>query len=160
MAIRGTTSAWTGWVIFASIMMMIVGVINILQGLVGILTPSRTVVVENQLYVVNTFGWALIVLIFGAVLVCVGLGLLTGKPWARFTAIAVIALHAISQIGWIAAYPVWSLAMLALDVVVLFALTARWPEAEARMGDQYAPPAARAGNHDTDAWDRARTPTV
>lgn len=160
MATRGTTTAWTGWVIFAALMMIIVGVINILQGLVGLFTPTRTVVVAGQLYVLNIFGWALIVLIFGAVLVCVGLGAWTGRSWARYSAIVVVALHAITQIGWIAAYPVWSLLMLALDVVVLYALTVRWPVRGRSRAEEYAPPEARAGFRDREAWDRAHFPTA
>lgn len=160
MATRGTSAAWTGWVIFAALMMIIIGVINILQGLVGLFTPTRTVVVEDRLYVFNTNGWALTVLIFGALLACVGLGVMTGRSWARWAAIVVVALHAISQIGWLAAYPVWSLLMLALDVVVLYALTARWREVEQLTDKEYAPPAARAGSHDSGAFDRTRTPTA
>lgn len=160
MATRGTTTAWTGWVIFAAPLTMIIGVIDILQGLVGLSAPTRTVVVQDRLYVFNTNGWALTVLIFGAVLVRVGVGASTGRSWARYTAIVIVALHAISQIGWLAAYPVWSLLMLALDVVVLYALTARWQDVGQLTGNQYAPPASRAGNHDSsEAWDRARTPT-
>ena len=156
MATRSYPTAWTGWVIFAALMMLIIGVINILQGLAGLILPSRTVVVQDRLYVVNTNGWALTVLIFGAVLVCVGAGVLTARAWARYTAIVIVGLHAIVQIGWLAAYPIWSLLMIALDVVVLYALTARWPDMKSVAGEDYAPPAARSARHDT--WERTPTP--
>ncbi|HEX3588622.1 MAG TPA: hypothetical protein VHV74_03245 [Pseudonocardiaceae bacterium] len=156
MATRGTSTAWTGWVIFSALMMLIIGVINILQGLAGLILPARSVVVQDRLYVVNSNGWALTVLIFGAVLVCVGLGVMTARSWARYTAIVIVGLHAISQIGWLAAYPIWSLLMLALDVVVLYALTARWPDMNSVMGGDYSAPAARTAEHDT--WEKTPTP--
>ena len=54
------------------------------------------------------------------------MGLLAGMTWARIVGIIVVGLHAIAQVAWIGAYPIWSLLMIALDTLVLFALTARW----------------------------------
>jgi hypothetical protein len=137
-----------GWVIFAALMMMVIGVVNVLQGIIALVYPTRTVVTQNQLYVVNLNGWAWTLLIFGVVLVCVGVGLMTAKSWARWSAMILVGVHAIVQVAWLGAYPVWALLMLALDVVVLYALAARWPDMGA-MSDEFAPPTARSGEHDS-----------
>jgi hypothetical protein len=144
--------AWSGWIIFAATLMLIVGVINVIEGVLGLVYRQRTIVVQNNLYVVNLTGWALTLIVFGGVLVLVGVGLLSGRSWARWTGLVIVALHAIVQVGWLAAYPLWSLLMLALDVVVLYALAARWPDSR-RSGD-YVPP-ARGSQERT--WDRAST---
>jgi len=84
-----------GWVIFAALMMMVIGVVNVLQGIIALVSPGRTVVAQDRLYVVNLNGWGLTLLIFGAVLVCVGLGLMTAKSWARWSAMATCAAIAV-----------------------------------------------------------------
>lgn len=148
MADRRRSPVWLGWVIFAALMMMIIGVVNVLQGIIALVYPNRTVVVQDRLYVVNLNGWALTLLIFGAVLVCVGAGLLTARSWARWSAMVLVGLHAVVQIAWLGAYPVWALLMLALDVVVLYALAAHWPDM-GTMNEEYRPPTARSGAHDS-----------
>jgi hypothetical protein len=148
MASRSNSAVWMGWVIFAALMMMVIGVVNVLQGIIALVSPGRTVVAQDRLYVVNLNGWGLTLLIFGAVLVCVGLGLMTAKSWARWSAMILVGLHAVIQIAWLGAYPLWALLMIALDVVVLYALAAHWPDMGA-MSDEYAPPTARTGEHDT-----------
>jgi hypothetical protein len=119
-------TAWTGWVIFASTMLIMLGAFNFIGGLVAIFDDERLAIVANRLVAVDVTGWGWTVLIFGALLVLVGFGLLTAQGWARITAIVLVGLHAVVQITWLSAYPVWSLLMIALDVVVLFALTAKW----------------------------------
>lgn len=139
------SSAWSGWVVFSSIMLMIIGVVNVLEGIIALIYRNRTVVVSNQLYVVNVTGWGLTLIVFGGVLVFVGTGLLTMRTWARVTAIVLVAIHAIIQIGWLSAYPLWSLLMLALDVVVLYALTAKWSEARSTRTGEFTPSPTDAG---------------
>ena len=75
-------------------------------------------------------GWGWITPLWGALLVFVALGLLSGASWARWLAIVGVALNAIQQIMFMAnypqAYPLWNILIVALNIVVLFALTARW----------------------------------
>ncbi|QUQ68712.1 DUF7144 family membrane protein [Kutzneria sp. CA-103260] len=116
-----------GWVVFASVLLIVTGAVNVVEGLVALGRRGRVVVVEDRLYLVDTvITWGLVLLVFGAVLVAVGVGLLTLSEWARLLAIVIVGLHAISQVFWIGAYPVWAVLMIALDTVLLFGLTARW----------------------------------
>jgi len=154
MTSTGDSRTWSGWVFFAAVLMMIIGVINVIEGVVALIYRERTVVVQDRLYVVNLTGWALTLIVFGGVLAVVGVGLLTGRTWARWTAIVIVALHAIVQVGWLDAYPLWSLLMLALDVVVLYALAAHWSDMR-RASGEYVPP-ARSGEERRE-WDRAHT---
>ena len=74
-------------------------------------------------------------LIWGVLLVLAGLGLLSGQGWARWFTIVVVALNFIAQLGFLgnSQYPLWTITALALNVIVLYALTARWSESEAEI---------------------------
>ena len=77
---------------------------------------------------VTAWGWA--TLIWGALLVLAGVGLLGGASWARWLAIVGVGVNAVEQTAFLAnypnAYPLWNILIIALDVLVLYALTARW----------------------------------
>ena len=122
-------AAWFGWVMFAAVMLAMLGLFNIFEGLVALLVHNTTFVNNNNLVVVNLTGWGILLLIFGAVLIVAGVGLIARNNVARIAAIVVIGLHALAQIGALGAYPIWSLLMIALDVVILFALTVHWSDA-------------------------------
>ena len=142
MATRRRSSIWSGWIAFAATMMIVVGMLNVLEGIITIVFRDRTVVVAGRLYVVSVLGWGVLILAFGVLLTCAGIGVASGRTWARVVAIVCVCLHAIVQIASLAAYPLWSLLMLALDVVVLYVLTAAWRDATAAH-DQLTRPNAR-----------------
>lgn len=119
-------SAWGGWVLFAGVMLLVIGGVNIVEGIVALVQSTQVVLVANRLYLVDLTSWGWVLLISGLVLGATGLGLLFGQTWARIVGVIVVSLHAIAQVMWIGAYPIWSLLMIALDTVVIFALTARW----------------------------------
>jgi hypothetical protein len=124
---------WTGWVVFASIMLVVVGGINIIQGLAALLNDSYFVVRSgNDLLIANFDTWGVILVVWGIAQAGAGLGLNGGHSWARVVAIIVAAVSMIVQTLFLAAYPIWSVMIIALDVIVIYALTARW--AEARSG--------------------------
>ncbi|OLB76117.1 MAG: hypothetical protein AUI14_19665 [Actinobacteria bacterium 13_2_20CM_2_71_6] len=119
-------TAWAGWIVFAASMLLMIGVFNVIEGIVALVDARRLVVTQDKLIAVNLNGWGWTILIFGVLMVATGVGLFTARTWARVTAIVIVGLHFIAEVGWLGAYPVWSLLMIALDTTVLFALTARW----------------------------------
>jgi hypothetical protein len=121
--------AWAGWVLFAALLIVLAGAFNAIQGLVALLNDEFYVVTRDKLLVLDITAWGWVMLIFGVVMVLVGLALNSGQGWARYCAIVVVALHAIAQLTFSSAHPFWSVLMIALDIVVLFALTVRWDEA-------------------------------
>lgn len=153
MATKQRSPMWSGFIAFAAMMMIIVGVINILEGVVTIVERDRTVVVANQLYVVDLLAWGILTLAFGVLVTVAGVGVLSGRGWARIVAIVCVALHAIVQVASLVAYPLWSLLMLALDVAILYALTAAWHEASAPRG-RPAMPDPRDPRDDQAIWEQ------
>jgi hypothetical protein len=127
-----------GWIGFAGILMLIVGSIDFFQGLIALIEDEYYVVTSSGFLVFDLTGWGWVMLIWGVLLVLAGFGLLAGQGWARWFAIVVVSLNFIAQLGFLgnSQYPLWSLTVVALNVVVLYALTARWSESTAEL----APP--------------------
>jgi hypothetical protein len=126
--------ALAGIVVFAGALLMVVGLVNVFQAFVALFDDERVVMTRNNLVVVDITAWGWTLLISGLILMAVGGGLLAAQGWARITAIVVVCLHAVAQTLWIGAYPVWSLLMIALNVVILYALTVRWSDVRDRLG--------------------------
>jgi hypothetical protein len=117
-------TGWTGWVAFAGFIMILLGTLQAIEGLVALFQDEYFLVGKSGLTVhvdYTTWGWTHLIL--GAVIALAGLSLLAGKMWARIVAVIVAMLSAIVNIGFLSAYPVWSMIMIALDVFVIFAVT-------------------------------------
>jgi hypothetical protein len=110
--------------------LLIVGVIDGLQGLVAIVKDVYVMATPKGVAIVDVTAWGWATLIWGVVLVLAGLGLLGGAGWARWLAIIGVAVNAIGQMAFMAnypqAYPLWNILIVALNIVVLYALTAHW----------------------------------
>jgi hypothetical protein len=130
LAASAPSDRWTGWVVFASIMLVVVGGINIIQGLAALLNDSYFVARSgNDLLIADFNTWGVVLVVWGVAQAGAGAGLNGGHGWARVVAIIVAAVSMIIQTLFLAAYPIWSVMIIALDVVVIYALTARWAEA-------------------------------
>jgi hypothetical protein len=152
----GSGRAWAGWISFAGTMLGLIGAFNIFQGILALISDEKTVVVSENIVIGNLTTWGWTTLLSGVLLMAIGGGLFSGRSWARIAAIVVVLLHATSQIAWLGAYPIWAIMMIALDTVVLFALTARWSTAHddlARYRESPGdlPRAERAGRTGSDA---------
>ena len=129
------SKSMAGWIGFAGILLVIVGALDFFQGLIALFDDEYFVVTGSGFLVVDLTGWGWIMLIWGVLLVLTGFGLLAGQSWARWFAILVVSLNFIVQLGFLgnSQYPLWSLTVVALSIVVLYALTARWSESETEL---------------------------
>jgi hypothetical protein len=122
------SSAWAGWVAFAGVLMVIIGALDFFEGLIAIVRDDYYVLSKGQLIVFDLTTWGWITLIWGVIVMLAGFGLLSGANWGRWLAIFAASLNFFVQLGFLgsAAYPLWALTTLALTLVVLYALIARW----------------------------------
>ena len=129
------TSTWTAWIAFAGWLMLIVGALDFFQGLIALIRDRYYVLTPNQIILFDLTTWGWVTLIWGGVLVLAALALLAGATWGRWFAIVVASLNIVVQLGFVggAQYPLWALTGIALSVVVLYALIARWGEAKAAL---------------------------
>lgn len=119
----GESTRWTGWVVFAGVMMILLGAFQVIEGLVAIFHDGYYLVGANGLVVnVDYTAWGWFHFILGLVAVGAGFGLMTGNVVARVLGIAVAVISAILNLAFIAAYPVWSTVIIAVDVIVIYAI--------------------------------------
>ncbi len=117
-------SGWTiGFVVFAAVMMVLVGTFQVIAGIAAIFEDEFFVVGPNYVYDVDVTAWGWIHLILGLALVLAGFGALKGAMWARVVGITLASLSAISNFFFIPYYPVWSIVIIAADVLVIWALS-------------------------------------
>jgi hypothetical protein len=128
------SEGWAGWVVFAAVMLCLVGSLNFVQGLIALFDDGYFVLrQEENLLLVEYSVWGVVLLLWGALLVAAGLALTRAKSWARWLAIGAAFANVVVQIGFLSAFPIFSAIMIGLDVLVIFALTVRWDEARAAM---------------------------
>jgi hypothetical protein len=111
-----------GFTILAAVMMMLSGIWNFLEGLAAIIKGSFFIVLPNYTYNLSVTGWGWIHLILGAVVFAAGAALLTDKLWARITGVVLVSVSAIFNFLYIPYAPVWSIALIAIDAFVIWAL--------------------------------------
>ncbi|MET0860492.1 MAG: hypothetical protein ABW091_05625 [Microbacterium sp.] len=129
MAETSKVTGWVGWVGFAGIILLLSGVFSLIQGFVALVGSNYYYAVENgTLFLFDLTGWGWWNLIIGALLVLTGIFLFTGATWARVVAIIAASLSAIGQLLLVPAQPWWALIVIAVDVLIIYAITAHGRE--------------------------------
>jgi hypothetical protein len=116
----------SGWAAFAGAIMFVVGSLDALWGLGGILNDDVVVVGGQGAMIADITTWGWVHVILGSAIAITGIGLLLGNATARYFGIFFVAINAISQIVWFPAAPLWAFLLIILDVTILYQLTARW----------------------------------
>jgi hypothetical protein len=117
-------TAWVGWIAFAGFMMVLLGTFHAVQGLIALFKDEYFLVGRSGLTLsvdFTTWGWVHVV---GGILIAgAGIGLFVGKVWARTVAVILALGSAVVNVSFLAAYPIWSAAMIGIDVLVIWAIT-------------------------------------
>ena len=121
-------TGWVGCIVFASMMMIIVGSLNIFYGIVA-LVDDTWVGWANRNHVfldISTWGWVLIIM--GTIVLFSGIGVLSGNVLARTVGVLAAGLSLLVNVAFLPAHPVWALTVITIDVLVIWALTAHGGE--------------------------------
>lgn len=116
--------AGAGWVVFAAVMMIVLGIFGALEGLAAIVKSGFYHVPPNYYVTINARGWGWIHLIIGIIVLLAGFALFSGATWARVVGITMALISAIANFLFIPFYPIWSLVIIAIDVIIIWALVA------------------------------------
>jgi hypothetical protein len=111
-------------------MMVILGAFHAIAGLVALFRDEFYLVRPNGMVIAfdyTTWGW--IHLIIGVVVLLAGFGLFRGATWARVLTVVVAGISAVGNLTFLAASPVWAAIMIAIDILVIYAVTAHGREA-------------------------------
>lgn len=114
-----------GTSIGAAVLLFTVAVVSILQGLSAVANDELIIVGVEYVYEFDTTAWGWVHIVLGVVLAICAVGLMTGSAWGRGAAIVIAALSIIANFLWLPYYPAWSILIIALDVVVIWAV-ATW----------------------------------
>jgi len=125
-----TTTGWVGWIFFAAIMLITVGLFNVIDGLVALFRGDLYTVTPNGLLVFDLTAWGWVHLILGVIQLAVAFPLLRGARWARVLTILLAVVNAATQLAFLSAFPVWAVIVIALDVLVIWAVVVHGDELE------------------------------
>lgn len=115
----------TGWLTFAGIVTIVVGIFNVIDGLVAMFRTDYFLVTSQDLLVFSFAVWGWIWLLLGLAQIAVGVGIFGGHLWARTAGVITAVLVAIGQLAFLRAFPVWSVIVIAMCVLLVYALTAQ-----------------------------------
>lgn len=134
---HATSSGWTGWVRFAGVILLVNGIFSGIQGLVALIGPNTYYAVsQGSLFVFDATGWGWWNLIIGVLLIVTAFALFAAATWARVAAVVLSIFSAVVQLLLVPAQPWWSFIVIAIDVLIIYALIAHGDEYRA---EQSAP---------------------
>ena len=115
-------TAWVGFIVLASVLLCISGAFNILTGLVAVFSDKIYVQGSVATVALDVTGWGWFHIFWGLVLGATGFALYAGATWARITAIIVVSINMVTQLMQMPAYPLWSVVILTVDLLVIWAV--------------------------------------
>jgi hypothetical protein len=123
--------AGIGWMVYAGAVMIVLGGFQAIWGFTSLFNTNYFIVASSGLAIAfNYTAWAWIHIAIAILLICTGVAILMGRPWGRYAGIVLAALAALGNFLAMAAFPVWSIVMIAVDIAVIYALAVHGRELE------------------------------
>lgn len=124
-----TPTAWAGWVQFGAVILFVSGVFSAIQGMIALIGPNTYYsVVDGDLFLFDLTGWGWWNLVFAVLLVFTAVALLNGSAWARMVAVILAVFSTIGQMLLVPVQPWWSFIVIAIDVLIIYAIVAHGDE--------------------------------
>lgn len=123
MAKNSNSNVWAGWTVFASFMMIMIGFFQAIVGLTAILKDDFYVVAPKALITVSVTSWGWVHLLLSVLVIFAGYAVMDGKVWGRTIGVLLALGGAIVNLAFIPYYPIWSIMLVIVNVVVIYALT-------------------------------------
>jgi hypothetical protein len=118
-------SGWAiGWTMFAGVLMITIGIWHAMAGLAGIVEDKFYTVTPNYIFKFDATTWGWIHLILGIVVALAGFAVFSGAVWARTIGVFLAVLSLLANFAFIPIYPIWSITIIAVNIAVIWALTA------------------------------------
>ena len=116
------STAQRGWTFTAAVLMILSGAFSFFEGLAAVIRGSFFVTLPNYTYNISVTGWGWFHLILGVVVFLTGCFLFVDSPVARVAGVIIASVSAIVNFLYIPYYPVWSVVLIAIDAVIIWAL--------------------------------------
>ena len=122
--LRPEPSSWIGWIIFAALLLVLLGMFQLTAGIVALVNEDYFEHTAAPVFLaVDQTTWGVLQLLLGSLAILTGAGLLRGNALARVVGIGVVLLGALASLLAVGAYPVWSMLLMAVNVCILYAIT-------------------------------------
>jgi hypothetical protein len=108
---------------FGAVMLIIAGAFNAIDGVVALVNPSYFD--DHHLLFSSLTAWGWLFAIYGGVQILIGVAVLRGSQIALWLGIVAAGANAAAQLAYVAHYPVWSVAIMVVDGVVIYAFMVR-----------------------------------
>lgn len=119
----GSSAAWaSGGTLFAGILMLVIGIMDILQGIAAIAEDDVYARVGDYAFKFDLTSWGWIHLVLGVLVAVSGAGILKGSEWGRVGGITLASLNVIAQFMFLPYHPWWALFSMAISIFVIWAL--------------------------------------
>ena len=128
---REPSRKWVGWVFFAATLMLLVGFYEIIVGVVALFDDGFFVVRnDSTLTSVSYTTWGFVHMLLGVAAVVSGFGVMLGQTWARIVGVVMAVVSVLSNVAFLAAYPIWSVTIIVVDIIAIYALIVHGGEVE------------------------------
>jgi hypothetical protein len=121
-------TGWTGWILFAGVMMIIGGSLNLFYGIVAAVNDEWVVFTNRANVYLDVSQWGWVHIIMGSIVLLAGIGLFSGNILARIVGVIVASVSLVVNFFFIPVYPFWALTVITIDALVIWALTAHGRE--------------------------------
>lgn len=108
--------------VFAGILLMIAGALNVLQGITAIANDDVYRRIGNYTFKFDVTAWGWIHLILGLLVAGVGWGAYTGATWAKVSGVVIVALAIVGNFMWLPYQTGWAIVLIAIDILALWSL--------------------------------------
>lgn len=112
-----------GAVAFAGVMLIMVGFMQLIEGIVALMNDTFYVRTPNYVFQFDVTAWGWVHILIAILVAAAGFGLFTGAMWARTVAVIAASVSLLGNFAWLPHYPIWGLALMALDVFIIWAVT-------------------------------------
>ena len=121
-------TGWVGWISFAGAMMILAGSLNLIYGLIAAINDDWVVFGNTANLFIDVSAWGWIHMIIGALVLLSGIGVFSGNVLARTVGVLVASIAVIANFAWLPVYPIWSVIVITMSVLSIWALTAHGHE--------------------------------
>lgn len=128
---EANVSRWTGWIVFAGVLLALSGFFHIIEGLALLINHNIAFVTQDAVWVLNLTQWGWIHIIGGALLVLAAGSVFAGGMFGRIVATIFAFISALINMAYLPVYPLWSVIVIAIDIFVIYAVMAHGRELKA-----------------------------